>query len=158
MEAIIKKIEQQEEKLVLEHFDNLDAWKLGNELVKIGLEEKLPIAISIRKTSGQTLFEYACPGTTIDNCDWMRRKFNTVLQTERSTLHLWAKVEAEGDATNKSHVWFTHEEDYVICGGGFPIVVKGVGMVAVALVSGLPHEEDHAVLVRGFEKFAGIEE
>jgi uncharacterized protein (UPF0303 family) len=33
--------------------------------------------------------------------------------------------------------------DFVIHGGGFPVTVKGVGVVAAIGVSGLPSVEDH---------------
>ena len=41
-------------------------------------------------------------------------------------------------------------DEYAIHGGGVPIRVKGVeGIVAVAVVSGLSQEQDHAVVVSG---------
>jgi uncharacterized protein (UPF0303 family) len=39
--------------------------------------------------------------------------------------------------------------DHADAGGAVPIVVRGVGMVAVATVSGLPQVEDHRLVVQG---------
>ncbi len=36
---------------------------------------------------------------------------------------------------------------FAMCGGGFPLNVRGVGQVGVIAVSGLPHLDDHQVIV-----------
>ena len=37
--------------------------------------------------------------------------------------------------------------DYVLAGGGFPLTVKGAGVIGVIAVSGLPEREDHGIVV-----------
>ena len=37
--------------------------------------------------------------------------------------------------------------DYVLAGGGFPVTVKGAGVIGVIAVSGLPEREDHGIVV-----------
>ena len=37
--------------------------------------------------------------------------------------------------------------EYAAHGGGYPLEVRGTGVVGVALVSGLPQEQDHALVV-----------
>lgn len=41
-------------------------------------------------------------------------------------------------------------------GGGFPIVVAGVGLVGTVAVSGLRHDLDHAFIVEALEQFLGV--
>ena len=42
-------------------------------------------------------------------------------------------------------------------GGGFPIYVKGVGVIGVVAVSGLTHTQDHQMAVEGVARMLGIE-
>ena len=46
----------------------------------------------------------------------------------------------------------TRAGEYAIHGGGVPVRVKGIdGVVAVVVVSGLKQEQDHMVVIEGFE-------
>jgi len=42
---------------------------------------------------------------------------------------------------------------YAAHGGGYPLAVGGTGVVGVALVSGLPQEQDHALIVEVLEAY-----
>jgi uncharacterized protein (UPF0303 family) len=44
----------------------------------------------------------------------------------------------------------------VLAGGGFPITVKGAGIIGVIAVSGLPEREDHGVVVDALCDHLGI--
>jgi uncharacterized protein (UPF0303 family) len=37
--------------------------------------------------------------------------------------------------------------DYAAHGGGFPVVLRGTGLVGTVVASGLPQREDHALVV-----------
>jgi uncharacterized protein (UPF0303 family) len=43
--------------------------------------------------------------------------------------------------------------EYAPHGGGFPLTVAGTGPVGVAIVSGLPQQDDHALIVECLEEF-----
>ena len=43
------------------------------------------------------------------------------------------------------------EADFAASGGAVPIMVRGVGLVGTAAVSGLPDVEDHALVVSALE-------
>jgi uncharacterized protein (UPF0303 family) len=40
-------------------------------------------------------------------------------------------------------------------GGGFPLAIRGVGVVGTISVSGLPHEIDHALIVEALSEHLG---
>ena len=46
--------------------------------------------------------------------------------------------------------------DYVLAGGGFPVTVKGAGIIGVIAVSGLPERQDHGVIVDALCDHLGI--
>ena len=46
--------------------------------------------------------------------------------------------------------------DYVLAGGGFPVTVKGAGVIGVIAVSGLPERQDHGVVVEALCNHLGI--
>ena len=41
------------------------------------------------------------------------------------------------------------------CGGGFPLTVKNAGVIGTICVSGLPHLEDHKLIVDALEQYLG---
>ncbi|TGW07145.1 hypothetical protein EN788_38365, partial [Mesorhizobium sp. M2D.F.Ca.ET.145.01.1.1] len=47
--------------------------------------------------------------------------------------------------------------DYVLAGGGFPVAVKGAGVIGVIAVSGLPERQDHGVVVDALCDHLGID-
>ena len=47
--------------------------------------------------------------------------------------------------------------DYVLAGGGFPVAVKGAGVIGAICVSGLPERQDHEVIVAALCKHFGLD-
>lgn len=140
----------QEQKLRFEHFTNRDALDLGNLMAKKAYDSGTDIAICIRKLNGAILFQHLTDGTTLDNQGWMQRKFNTVSRCEFSSYLAWIKSQISGETVASRGL---DEREYVFCGGGFPIKLKTGEFVAVAIVSNLPHEKDHAFVVEAIEDF-----
>jgi len=70
----------------------------------------------------------------------MNRKFNTVVLTEGSSLRAWANLMARGQTPQDQGV---DPLNYAYCGGGFPIRLTNGEFVGAAIVSNLPHREDH---------------
>jgi uncharacterized protein (UPF0303 family) len=140
----IKILEKQEELLQFTHFNRLDAWKLGKEIVTKTQDEGFALAVSLRLRDGFTLFQYFPEGTTLNNGSWMNRKFNTVQTFEHSTLLHTVRLIKQGKTFETSGL---DPKVYVWGGGGFPIRVKGTGVIGVATVSGLPGLQDHDVIV-----------
>ncbi|RUX04659.1 MAG: heme-degrading domain-containing protein [Mesorhizobium sp.] len=149
--ALIKK---QEEALVFTAFDEAVAFKLGSAVRDRALAEKLPVTVDIR-TFDRPLFYAAMPGSNASNPDWARRKINVVKRYLKSTYRLVLEQQRP-DRTFKIGEGLDIA-DYVLAGGGFPVAVKGAGVIGVIAVSGLPERQDHGVVVDALCDHLGID-
>ena len=141
----IASLEAEAARLILPRFDEDTALQLG--LILIDLAKGLPVVINIRNAH-RAFFHAALPGSQANNDNWARRKSNTALNQGKASMLVGLK-NAERQRTLA--VDGLAEADYADHGGAVPIRVAGTGMVAVATVSGLPQEDDHALVVRGIE-------
>lgn len=142
----VASIEAELEELQLEHFTNDDAHRLGLLLLGWAKERDLPIAVDVTRGT-QTVFHVAMEGTSADNDDWLRRKTRAVQRFGIPSLLIGLRPRLNGKRI-EDEPWFD-ERRYAAHGGAFPVLVRGVGMVATVAVSGLSQEEDHALAVDG---------
>ena len=147
-------IARQEERLVFDSFDEATAFAIGSSIRERGLAEKLPIVIQI-SVWDRLLFYAALPGSSSSNFDWVRRKINVVKMFQKSTYRMVLEQNSPDRAFKTGHG--LPVTDYVLAGGGFPVVIKGVGAVGAFGVSGLPEREDHGVVVDALCDHLGIE-
>jgi uncharacterized protein (UPF0303 family) len=154
VEADIAKIAEQEATLVFEKFDEAAAYAIGSAIRERGLKEKHPIVVDIR-TWDRPLFYAALPGSTADNANWARRKRNVVQNFHKSTYRMVLEQQRP-DRTFKPGAGLD-SADYVLAGGGFPLTVKGAGVIGVIAVSGLPEREDHGVIVDVLAGYLGLD-
>ena len=136
--------------LELPEFSETTALRLGQILVDLALAGQLPVVIDIR-TADRTLFHAALPGSAPLNDLWARRKSNTALMYQLPSLLVALRNMAKDEPLERHGL---AAADYADSGGAVPIRVKGVGMVAVATVSGLPQVEDHKLVVSGIRALA----
>ncbi len=148
--ALEKEVRAAEESIRFTSFSNRDALALGNFLADKVYSQGIDLSISIRKLNGSIIYQHMTAGTCLNNQNWMKRKFNTVLLTERSSYGAWVESQISGNGVAQHGLLDT---DYVFCGGGFPIILKTGEMVGVALVSNLPHEKDHEFIVKGLQEW-----
>ncbi len=137
-------LEAEARDLVQASFDLADAVEVGRTLCSLGTERGLPIALEV--WVGERLaFRAALPGSSPENDDWLRRKVNTVRHFGRSSLAVRIGFEEAGtDFETDGGLPIT---DYAAHGGGWPVVVEGVGIVGCIAVSGLPQLDDHDLIV-----------
>lgn len=134
----------QEERLQFDTFNHNIAWQLGSTIYNRAITESLPIVIEIKKFN-QLLFFAAQPETTLDHHDWLRRKSNTVQRFLRSSYRIGYELALEKmDIKQRYHL---SPCDYTSAGGGFPIIVKNIGVIGSISISGLPEREDHQLIV-----------
>jgi uncharacterized protein (UPF0303 family) len=143
----IAEIEAEAAVLVLTTFDETTALRLGQALVDLAVAKALPVVIDIR-TADRTLFHAALPGATPLNDLWARRKSNTALKFQLPSLLVGLRNRATGKSLEGEGL---DAADYADHGGAVPIRVRGVGVVAVATVSGQPQIEDHRLVVQALK-------
>ena len=134
------KLLSEEQHLVLPNFDLIDALEIGSIATTIGLQRILPIAIEVR-VGDWVVYHASLPGSKVENDWWMSRKARVVKLKHHSTLY--ERVRSE----ERFEDWFAVNkvdgEDFVIHGGGLPLMTKNNGFVGIFLISGLPQVEDH---------------
>lgn len=145
-------VKSQEQDLVLDLFDETVAFALGSAIRERALAEGLALVVDVR-TWDRQLFFAATAGTTADNAEWVRRKINSVRRFQRASYRL---------VLERGEVPFSVQSgadpaDYVIAGGGFPIRVKGAGIVGSLTISGLPGRSDHGVAVDALCDYLGLD-
>lgn len=137
-------LNRQEQVLEFESFDESTAWQLGSLLYNRATVENWPLVIDVRRFDRQ-LFLAARLGITADNHDWVRRKNNTVQRFLCSSYRIARQLQLEGqDITQRYQL---SAADYASFGGGFPIRVRGAGVIGSVTVSGLPDRQDHQIIV-----------
>jgi uncharacterized protein (UPF0303 family) len=142
----------EEAELRFDTFTPEDAWELGSALVAAARQAHAPVAVDISRNRHQ-LFHAALAGATPDNDSWIRRKTRVVNRFEHSTLYMRQASRERG--TTFEEQYGLDPARYAAHGGGFPIVVRGVGQVGVVVVSGLPQLEDHRMVVAALRARVG---
>lgn len=151
--ANIEALRAQEQALVFPQFDEDVAYALGTALRQRCAEAEAPVVIDIRSPS-RRLFFAALPGSAADNDDWARRKGNVVFRRHESSMLAGEILKAEERSQWPDAA--LEVKDYALHGGGFPLRVKGTGVVASIAISGLPSQYDHDMIVKVVADFLGV--
>ena len=148
--SLIAQLQEQERRLQFTRFTNDDAWALGSLLVTMARDRGLPIAIDIRR-HGHQLFHAALPGTNPDNDRWIERKIRVVDRFGSASFLVGRKLAHTGRVLDEGAG--AEPMLYAPHGGSFPIIIRDVGQVGTVTVSGLPQQDDHALVVEALESF-----
>ncbi len=146
----LDELRDQEERLVLPSLDENDAVAIGLLLLERATERALPVTIEVRR-AGRVVFRAARTGTNAHNDMFVAGKARIVERFGHSSLY--ERLRYESDGTTFAAATSLAFPEYAPHGGGFPLTVAGTGPVGVAIVSGLPQLEDHALVVECLEAF-----
>ncbi|HTX72956.1 MAG TPA: heme-degrading domain-containing protein [Rectinemataceae bacterium] len=149
-ETVLERIRNEERELQFDHFSNDDALALGLSLVELARTRGLQIAIDISRGQ-QQLFHFACAGSSADNDAWIIRKNRVVSRFGRSSLAVGTSLARDG--TGIESKYYVSAFEYSPHGGAFPIILRGTGPIGTVTVSGLPQEEDHALVVEALRAY-----
>ncbi|MFI3227178.1 MAG: heme-degrading domain-containing protein [Clostridia bacterium] len=140
----------QEEELQFDFFNDDTAWEIGNIIVKRAKAENLDILTDI-SLAGRTLFSFSANSATGYNAHWINRKKNSVMLQQMSSMRFGLQLKRDGkfDAISR----YLAPDQYAVCGGGFPIIIKNTGVVGCIAVSGLADTDDHEVIVSAIREY-----
>ena len=140
----------QEGRLVLPSCTDGDALAIGKWLLATAEARSLTVAIEVWR-GGRLVFRAARPGTNDENDLYLAGKRRVVEQFGHSGFYERRRHEAAG--TTFEAATGLQFPEFAPHGGGFPLIEQGTGVVGLALVSGLPQAEDHALIVEALEAF-----
>lgn len=148
--ATLDRIVAEERELVFSRFDLADAWALGAQLRADALAADLPVVIGISLGEAR-VFHTALPGSSADNDGWLDRKTRVARRFGRSSFGVGLSFAVRGGDFDVDARLDTTE--YAAHGGVFPITVDGAGVIGTVGVSGLPQEDDHALVVEHLRRY-----
>lgn len=151
-EKWLKIVERQEELLVFDHFDREDALVLGLKIMETAKAKYANVGIRIVSEDFVT-FTYMMEGSTMNNNWWMDKKLNVSRKTGVCSLR--AALEFKY-GVRKKEPWTAIEDNYALVGGCFPIRLKSGEIAGYALVSALPHEQDHQLVADSMADFLAV--
>ncbi|WP_409969534.1 heme-binding protein [Bengtsoniella intestinalis] len=149
-QALLDVIIEEESRLCFDHFSNNEAFELGKCIVA-QFANFAPVAIEIY-INGHCKFSFFPDGTGVNNGTFLANKRRTVEAKEWSSLRMYAWLLALGRTQESALMPFEH---YAAVGGGFPIRMKDGAVIGSVCVSGLPHFQDHTLLVAALEQYLG---
>lgn len=149
-EERLPQMRQEEEELCFRSFDSETALALGLTLIEEARRTGKKVTVDITR-KGHRLFLHAMEGTSPENEDWIRRKNNTVGHFVKSSWH--AALQLRSESKTLAADYGLSDDEYVLAGGAFPLILTGEGLIGTVTVSGLPDQEDHDLVTSGIRRF-----
>jgi uncharacterized protein (UPF0303 family) len=154
IEDDLRIVAEQERLLQFEAFSADTAWAIGSALRADAIARNASMTFEIQ-IAGRVLFACSTDKASAGQADWIRRKKNTVMRFGKSSYAVGLQLKLEGKEFAERHELSL--ADYAAHGGGFPIVVKGTGLVGSVISSGLDQRTDHAMVVQALAASLGVE-
>ncbi|MCD4711978.1 MAG: heme-degrading domain-containing protein [Clostridiales bacterium] len=142
----------QEKTLQFDRFTFENAYEIGSMLYAIAFKRGLPVAIDITR-NGHRLYHVALSGSSPDNEAWIERKMNVVNRFSHSSYYMSLYLNSEN--TTIEEKFLLDEAEFAAHGGSFPIIIRGTGVIGTITVSGLPSEDDHALVIEVLTDYLG---
>jgi uncharacterized protein (UPF0303 family) len=155
LESLVAEIEAQEAELRFPTFSNTQAIALGAAIAEKARSRSHAVTVDIRR-AGQQLFHCALDGTSPDNDQWAIRKARVVERFGHSSLLVGIRLKLSGLGIEEKYC--VSPLEYSAHGGAFPVFLEGTGLVGTITVSGLPQEDDHALVVECIREFLGYKD
>ena len=146
----LDELRDQERRLVLPSLDENDAIDIGLRLLQLAVDRDLAVTIEIRMAA-RVVFRAARTGTDAENDKYVAGKAKVVERFGHAAL--FERTRHEDAGTTFAEATSLQFPEYAPHGGGVPLIVEGTGPVGVAIVSGLPQQDDHALIIECLEAY-----
>ena len=154
IEEDLRTVADQERLLQFDTFSADTAWAIGSALRADAIARAASMTFEIQ-LAGRVLFACSTLNASAGQADWIRRKRNTVMRFGKSSYAVGLQLKLEGKEFAQRHE--ISLADYAAHGGGFPIVLKGTGLVGTVVSSGLDQRTDHAMVVQALTTTLGVQ-
>jgi uncharacterized protein (UPF0303 family) len=149
----IEELEQQDAEVVLDHFDQSDAFQLGMIAARLLIGEGTPLGVDIA-IGDHLVFRVKLGGVSQDTDVWLAAKARVARHYDKASIHVRAISTGEG--------WTVEDHGldpdlYRPHGGSVPIRVTDVGLVGTITVSGAHDTVDHALAMGALRAFSAGE-
>ena len=144
--TMISMCAEQEEKFQFEHFSREDALKIGLKLHENAKEQPVAVEITV---NGLVVFRYFAEGAKPDSELWLARKRNAVDLMECPRCGFSQSWRMRASFRDRK----LDPNEYA-AGGGFPIRLRGTGVIGSICVSGYPdHVDDHQLIINTLAEY-----
>lgn len=144
---------KQDEKIILKHFSNIDAYHLGSYISEEAIAKQHAIVLDIERNN-QSIYHFVNDGASLNNEMWLSKKKNVVKQFGHSSAFIACKLKEQGMTFKQK---YGDDSQYAVTPGSVPIIVEGVGIVAYMGVSGLDSDSDHELMMNGLRYLKELE-
>lgn len=141
---------KEEKQLEFLRLSNENMMHIGLSILEHGKKFHIPVAVEIT-LNGLVVFRHFQDGAIFDSEFWLQRKRNSVELMSMSSLRFLYWLDMIGETLSDRKL---NPDEYAAGGGGFPIKIRGMGVVGSICVSGLPnHEDDHQIVVDAIKEY-----
>ncbi|MFF2018906.1 heme-degrading domain-containing protein [Paenibacillus sp. NPDC058177] len=146
-------IKEQERLLRFDRFTYDTGIEIGLKILNEAKREGQNLAVDV-SICGHQIFHASLEGTTADNDEWLRKKKNTVYRFYQSSFAIQLKLKEEGKRLEDAFA--LSSADFTDAGGGFPIKVKGIGIIGAIVLTGTTQEDEHIRITSCLSDYLGI--
>ncbi|KAH3678396.1 hypothetical protein WICMUC_001413 [Wickerhamomyces mucosus] len=149
---------QQEAQLTIPQLDAATAFSIGSGALTYAADQYngKSVVIDITAVSGATLFRAYQGQIQPDNELWVKKKRNTTIRYETSSLRFGKELASKGRTLADKGL---DPLEYTNYGGSFPLRLRNAPHITIAVltVSGLQDHQDHDVAVNAIKNVFKIE-
>ncbi|WP_339278733.1 heme-degrading domain-containing protein [Paenibacillus sp. FSL W8-1187] len=150
---LCQEILKQEKLLQFDQFTNEMAFEIGLMLKNKAEKDGKCIVVNIQRY-GQTLFHFAHEDTCMDNEVFIAAKNRIVNRFFHSSLYFVYRLRESGKTPEEA--FRVDSMEFIPCGGGFPVMIKNVGVVGTITVSNMAEEDDHRYIVEVLQEYLKV--